>query len=324
MLRRALPFLALVGMWTAPSNAVVSVGGDPNGELAHARDCSAAIAGGVGTFVKTAAKLVRACEAKTLSGKLPPATVCRDEPATVAGLAKATGKLASRVGKACGGQDKRCGVGGDDVPLASVGWEVGSCPGIVGGACTGAIADCGDVASCLACIGTAAVDDARGVAADAFVPTDPKNKAEKPRYKCQGAIARAALDALAARSAALAGCWQRVGAGRANGPCPADDAKTTAAVAKAVARGEAAICKACGGGDRACGGGDDQAPAAIGFVAGCPDRHVPGAPACTHAVATLGDLAACLTCTTGFDAACATLAGVPAFATYPTECRGIE
>jgi hypothetical protein len=328
MSTRALWFVILVGVWSSPVLAAAGVAAPvptatPATEVAHARDCSAAIAGAAGTFVKTAAKLARACTAKVLSGKLPRATVCRDEPATVAALGKATIKLASRIAKACGGKDKRGGSGDDDVPLADVGWQAGACPGIIGGACTAAIADCGDVASCLACIGTAAADGTRAVAADAFVPTDPKNKAEKPLYKCQGAIARAALDAMAARSAALAGCWQRVGAGRANGPCPADE-KTTEAIAKAVAKSSSAICKACGGGDRACRGADDRAPGAIGFVPSCPDVHVPGAPACGHAVATLGDLTECVACTTGFDAACATLASVPAFATYPAECRGIE
>jgi hypothetical protein len=55
-----------------------------------------------------------------------------------------------------------CGSGSDET-LASIGWNVGTCPNFESGACTNSISHCGDVATCPACVGNAAVDQAIGL-----------------------------------------------------------------------------------------------------------------------------------------------------------------
>src|SRR6185369_10418774 len=94
--------------------------------------------------------------------------------------------------KSCGGKDKACGVGADDVPLTDVGWGIGACPNVAGASCTNAIADCDGVATCVACIDEFAVDHAITLADGALVATNPKDKAEKPINKCQATIGKAA------------------------------------------------------------------------------------------------------------------------------------
>jgi hypothetical protein len=261
-----------------------------------------------------------ACHAKIVAGKLPSATPCRDEPATATAIAKARAKLASAIGKACGGKDKTCGAGGDDVPLAEVGWQIGSCPNVKEGACANAITDCGDVAACVTCVGESTVERSMSLYYGALEPTDPSDKTQKPLNQCQSAIGKAGRGLLNAEHKALAKCWTAVSAGKANGTCPATDAKAMAAIAKAEAHAEEAICKACGGTDKACATPDDFTPTAIGFVPTCPDITPPGAASCNGTIATLQDLVACSDCGTSFGANCALLATVPGLATYPDEC----
>jgi hypothetical protein len=271
--------------------------------------------------MRSEAKAESACAGKILSGKLPPGTTCRTEAKTADAIGKVRTKLARRIAKACGGKDRTCGSGNDDVPLAAAGWDIDSCPNVEGGTCTNAITDCAGIATCLTCIAEAALDQAIGLYYDALVPTDPKDKAEKALNKCQATIGRAATTFLVAKSKALEKCWKTVNAGKASGTCPAANGKATDAIAKAESKKVAAICKACGGADKKCGGADDLTPAAIGFAPTCPEVDPPGgAPSCAGAIATLQDVVTCVDCVTEFKVDCTTLAAVPGLTAYPPEC----
>jgi hypothetical protein len=293
----------------------------PGGGDKAAQKCRAAIVTAGSVLLQSEGKALSACAGKVVSGKLPHGTTCRTEAKTAAAIGKATAKVASTVTKACGGKDKTCGSGNDDVPLADAGWQIASCPNVEGGTCTNAISDCTGIATCLTCIGEAAVDRAIGLYYDALVQTDPTDRAQKALNACQATIGRATTTFLGAKSKALAKCWQTVNAGKATGDCPAADGKATDAIAKAESKKVAAICKACGGADKACGGADDLTPAAIGFAPTCPAVDPPsGAPSCFGAIASLQDVVTCVDCVTEFEVDCATLAAVPGFAAYPPQC----
>ena len=288
------------------------------------RKCRAAIITGASTLVDAETRAESACAAKVTSGKLPPGTTCRTETKTAATIAKAQAKLRTAVAKACGGADKTCGAGGDDLPLAAIGWQLGTCPGIANGTCSNAIADCDGIATCLTCIGETVLDAAVGLAHDGLTPADPKDKSQKALARCEAAIGTAAATALLAQENALAKCWEAVNAGSTVGACPSADGKATAAITTAKAKAATAICKACGGADKACGGADDFTPLQIGFTASCLSVSPPGAPSCAAAIGTVQDIATCLDCVTAFDAACSTTASASGVATYPPECHPLE
>jgi hypothetical protein len=305
---------------TPTTTATPTPSATPTSDAVAGRKCRAALAVGAATLVAAEAKALGACHAKIVRGKLPADTVCRAESKAAAAVTKARDRVDKTLAKSCGGKDKTCGVGGDDVPLAEIGWDSASCPSFPGATCTNAVTDCTDIATCLTCIGEAAVDQAIGLAHDALIPTDPKDKAEKPLNKCQAAVGGATTKFFIAKANALVKCWIAVNAGKAAGPCP--DAKASAAIAKAEAKKEATICKACGGDDKACDGVDDFTPLDIGFVPTCPAADPPGTtPPCSGAIGALQDLVDCIDCVSGFDADCATLAAVPDLAAYPSECQ---
>ena len=279
---------------------------------AAARTCRGAIATAAAAFLQADAKAVGACAGRVVAGKLPRDTDCRAESKTAAAIAKGRRKLASTIAKACGGKDKTCGAGDDDVALGDVGWSVSGCPGIPDGGCADPIADCGDLSACLGCIADAGVDRLVALAYGALVPTSPKSKAEKALNKCQATIGRAGTALVAAESKAIAGCRRAVEAGDASGPCPDADPAASAAIAQAESRAEAAICKACAGPDRECGGADDLGPTEIGFVATCPALRSPRTGgSCARTVATIADVAACVECVTAAEVEGAERAAVP-------------
>jgi hypothetical protein len=282
--------------------------------------CRAAIASASSALVAAESKAVSACHAKVVAAKLPAATDCRTETKAAAAIAKAHDKLGAAIARACGGKDKTCGAGGDDVALELLGWSVGTCPGVGGGSCGTPIGDCGGVATCVTCVGDALVDRTLGVVG-ALVPTDPTDKAQKPLVKCQAALAKATATYLRATTGALTKCWEAVNAGKATGACPGADAKTVAALAKAEDKKIAAICKACGGPDKQCGGDDDFAPGTIGFPASCPDVTPPAGVSCAATPTSLADVVACVDCVADFSASCATGVAVPHLAAYAQSCR---
>ena len=207
------------------------------------------------------------------------------------------------------------------MPLGDVGWDLGACPNADGAACTNMIANCGDVATCLTCIDEAAVDRVIDIAYAAFIPTDPRNPLEKAINKCQTRIVAAVTTSLAAKSIALARCWNAVNTGQATGACATGDDEVASPMAKAEARMLVAVCKACGGTDRECGGADDLTPPHIGFAPICSDVSPFGATSCAGAIATLGDVVACVDCVTDYAVDCAARAAVPGLVAYPQECR---
>ena len=248
------------------------------------------------------------------------AGTCPDAKTTAA-LAKGASKMLAAIGKACGGDDKVCGgnTTNEDTP-ASLGWPA-QCPNIdKDGACTNAITDCSGIATCLECIAGSASNQTMTLA---FGSINLQN-ADKVLNKCQGTIGKATSALLNATSKALQKCWDARINGKITGDCfspSAGDGKYAAAIQKAKAKQQAAICKACGGADKACGGGDDLTVAAIGFPADCNYVTQPhGGASCSGPISSLTDIVNCTACVAGFKASSVDKAQVPQFTPYPAEC----
>jgi 6-phosphogluconolactonase (cycloisomerase 2 family) len=110
--------------------------------------------------------------------------------------------------------------------------------------------------------------------------------------KCRLAVLQASAAYSRVTLAAREACEDKLLAGKSV-PCP-----DPAAVAKATAKLEATIAKACGGKNKICAASDvgadaDDPPSAIGFPSVCPaffDRP------CGQVIADCGDVAACIRC----------------------------
>ncbi len=267
------------------------------------------------------------CGDKLVSGRLPPGTDCELEPKTALKLSKAAGKLRTVIDKACGGADKVCGTGGDDETLVSIGWNLPACPDLLNRGCTNALAHCGDVSDCLACLGDGATADLGGVY---FDDIDLGSPAKSPLEKCQRLVGKAGSKLVRTTSKLMQKCWDRVISGGEAGPCPT--ASTQALLDKAEGKLIKTICRSCGGLDRGCdgtvgavvgtGGSDDTLVGEIGFAAQCSDVTVPGGSSCDATVSTLTELTRCVHCVSDFETACVGSAAVPANASYPVECNG--
>lgn len=283
--------------------------------------CQRAVARASSAYAQAKLKILTDCEIAKVKGKLDAVTDCHAEPKTATKLAKASTALRAALDRACGGADKTCGADAADEAPSSLGFDA-SCPDLTPVRCDEVLDDCGNVATCLACVDEAAVDRVLGLAFASLVPTDAKSKSEKRLNKCQRAIGAAARAFFAAKSGALRKCWNARAKGRHANACPSPgDGKAAGAIAQAAAKFEDAICKACGGADKMCGGGDDFAPAAIGFVSDCDDVRIPDGKRCAAPVTTLEDLVACVGCVAEFAVDCIDAAQVPDFVTYPSECR---
>ncbi len=295
--------------------------------------CKATITKAASQYVQARTKALVKCEGAVVAGKLPPATDCSDEIKTDAAIDKAKDKMEAAIEKACGGADKECGAGNDDDPLSAIGWDIGTCPDIETLGCSMAINNCHDVSECLECVESEAVDQAIELYYDELVPG---TTADKTLNKCQQTIGKASAAFLAAKTKALAKCWDAVNKGGIPGPCPLPgDGKAAGAIAAAEAKKIAAICKACGGDDKGCdqtvngtvttvpgtGGSDDLTPAAIGFIGACTALTIPGGTTCEQPIATLADIAECVACLTEFKVDCADRAAVPWATAYPGECN---
>ncbi len=272
--------------------------------------------------VKGAAKLghvrltaLRKCEEAKRSGKLPVLGACRDEAAVAAALASATGKLATAIDRVCGGPDRRCG-SGDDLGLGAMQWP-SACPELEGQGCGAALASCADVATCVACLADAAV--ARGIALvyAPFTVADPKT--QKAIARCQKTLASAATALADTRLKVDARCLAGALDGKHDQPCPLPgDGKAAAVLAKARAKAEAAVCKACGGADKRCGGGDDLARELVGHAAACP-----GVGPCGAAIVSFTDLVGCFDCTAAVRGDCALAGAAPGVTDYPAACAAV-
>jgi hypothetical protein len=279
--------------------------------------CQRAIAKESAKHVQATMKALQRCEDRKVAGALTPATNCAAEGGTATLLAKAETRLRARVAQRCGGLDRACGTPDDDA-LASIGWD-GGCPGFEDSSCTAAITDCNGVATCLTCIGRAAVDQAVGLYYDALASSEFGTGSALNR--CQRSIGAETARFFSARSKALQRCRDGRLKGRHGNDCPVPgDGKAAAAIAKAEARKVSRICAACGGANAACGGGDDPAPSAIGFVSSCPAVTVPDGPSCAGAIGAVGDIVTCVDCVTEFKGDCLDALAVAGLTSYPAEC----
>ncbi len=275
--------------------------------------CRRSINANLGKFVQAKLKLLQKCEDAVVRGKI--AGPCPDA-GTASKITRAAGKLRRAVSQRCGGLDRNCGLGGDDETLASIGWNVGSCPGLETAVCSNPISDCNGVVDCIDCVGQAAVDQAVTLSYGSLNPSAVGTELNR----CQAAIGKSMARFFATRAQTLAKCEDKVLLGSQAGPCP-DAAKAAPKIARAAAKVQTAICKACGGADRLCGTPDDLSPMTIGFPASCSAVTVPnGGPACSGAITSLQDLVDCVGCVVQFKTDCVDILAVPTLKAYPAEC----
>lgn len=278
---------------------------------ASAVTCKAAIAASFATFSRQEMKITQRCRELVLLGRAT--APCPDYHTTLL-LEKARAKLRDRINQRCGGVDKTCGTGGDDVALADVGWDLGQCPNVRDGACSNAIQHCGDVADCLTCIGDTAVTRATALAYDSLTTSVPLGEVAR----CQQTIGRSVSRYFDSMTSTLAACEQRDLAGLVPGACP-DFLKAEPRLERAEEKLVNRICHSCGSSDQICGG-DDLLPEWIGFPDTCPDVTVPGGGSCARPVNQLIDLIACVRCVTEFHAGCLDPLAVPTLKPYPGSC----
>ena len=273
-------------------------------------DCQVTIAFRFSRFAQARMKIMQRCRELVRIGRI--SGPCPDDK-SAALIAKARAKLRGAIDKRCGGTDELCG-GGDDVDLAVIGWDVGQCPGFHAASCTNAIADCGDVADCLTCVGEAAADEAVGLFYDSFDP-DPVTH---DVARCQGSIGRSVARYFTAVAETMQICEQRDLGTAGSQPCP-DLLKAVPHMARAEAKLTDRICATCGSSADGCGG--DNIPVSwIGFPSSCPAVTVPGGSACGAPVHNLFELIDCVRCVTDFHTACIDPLSVPALKTYPGSC----
>ncbi len=277
-----------------------------------------------------------------------PATLAACNPGALPNVAKAAQLLRTKIRQACGGDDRQCGVGGDDDPLSAIGWNIPQCLGFEG-QCGGiAINDCGDIGDCLVCIGGLAAEQAvDGLLYDRFNdayfhPNDDGIFA-RGNNRCEVAIAAAGLKFLKDKTKILLHCLDAKVAGKKGFndavPCPDTDPHvdvTIAKIAKAEHKKVRAICEACGSDDADLNGLCDSPGFALNRFAltpfSCPNVSVPpsavdpgGLDCGTIAVTDLQSYIACIDCVLEFKAHCATASAVgsdPALGiAYPTQCN---
>ncbi len=278
--------------------------------------CQRTIAKASSQYVQARAKALSKCEGLVVAN----GTGSCPDAAAATTIATATAKLSAAIGKGCGGDDKLCGGNflNEDLP-PDVGWP-GVCPNFERGACDIPIANCGDIASCVACIDAAVVDQAIDLYYDDLLLPSAGDL-----NLCQLTIGKATAAFLTAKSKALRTCWDaklndKLGAATCIPPDPGNG-KYQGAILKAEIKKRATICKACGGPDQLCDGIDDISPVTIGFPATCPAVTVPGGAACGGPITDLDSLVDCVDCVTEFKVDCADRAQVPQFASYPSECN---
>lgn len=295
------------------SLSIAALPGSASAKTDPVLKCRNKIVEASGNYLRKTENALQKCRNSVLTGALPADTDCTTEPGTAAAIAGHERALARLIARNCGGDDNTCNTG-DDIPLASIGWNVGTCPGAVGTTCTNAITGCADVATCLQCIGRAGIDRVIGLTYETLTPTDGSQKSLR---KCQVAIGKAAAKFIGLKSKALGACWSTVNKGKATAPCPVPgDGKAGAAITAAESKLSASVCKACAGADKECFTGDDVTPSAIGFPATCP-----AVGACGTAVPELRSLVNCVTCVAEHAVDCGDRASVPYLAAYPAACK---
>lgn len=268
-------------------------------------------------------RALQKCEENIVKGKagFPPGYDCETDPTVQMRIAGVEDTFRRAVQSVCGGKNKVCNAadtGKDaDESLASIGWDIGSCPGFEGSGCTNAIADCNDIADCLFCVGHAA--EAQTVALFCGALNLPAG--DRGLTKCQQTIGDRGVFFYRKKLEALQICEKRVLSGNIPGPCPGADA--TKATIKLLAKVNAKICAKCGGHDKACGGGDDRTLVEIGFIGMCPNVTIPGGSSCGGAITSLADIVACVSCVTEFKVDCLDALAASGIKPYPPECLAV-
>ncbi|HXJ35853.1 MAG TPA: hypothetical protein VMS22_17615 [Candidatus Eisenbacteria bacterium] len=289
---------------------LVLAAGIPRIALASPMTCQLRILRGTAALQQVVLTVLGQCEAKKRKGALPPDTVCRTEPKVAAVLGRAAERLGRTIGKACGGPNHTCG-DDDDESLASIGWGIGSCPGLIGSsdpACTTPITSCSDIGTCIECV-------AFGSAERSLAPVYPASTPAKKVARCSRTIGKETGKLLFTRANIIANCLGDRLLGHHHDDCPNEG--STKLLQQAAARRVAAICKACGGRDHQCDGADDVAPPDLGFADTCPGTSV----GCPPHVDSMRKLVECLDCSTTTSSDCADAVAAPAAGTYPDACQ---
>ena len=281
---------------------------------AFALSCVDTVASKFNQYTDVRMKALQHCRERVLMGHATGA--CPDHH-TAAKIERAEREMREAISDTCGGADRACGIGGDDSPLPAIGWNIGDCPNIDGGTCGNSIGHCGDVADCLVCLGSTAVDRALALAFDSLTPPPPDSPVFQIQ-RCQATIGRSVARYFSATAAALLFCERRKLAGYDVGPCP-DPRRAVPRIAKAADALVTHLCHSCGSSDGICGG-DDLTPEWIGFPATCPAVTVPGGASCAHTIHNLTDIVACLRCITDRQVQCLDPLSVPTLQSYPPEC----
>jgi len=275
-------------------------------------------------FLVATSRALQRCEDSKVKGRLPQLTDCLSETKTAAKLAKASSRLRASIARKCGGRNKVCNAvdGGNDADdsLASIGWDVGTCPNFESGSCVNAIQDCDDIATCLACVSNAAVDQVMvlysALQSSQFGTGSTTNK-------CQRAVGKQAIAFVQAKSKHLRSCWDARLKGKHSNDCPnPGDGRALEAIQGAEDKLWSKICRSCGGNDRSCGGADDLTVDQVGFVGNCPNVVPKTGPACGGPVTDLPSMVACVDCVDQFKADCVDALSVPNMAAYPSDCSG--
>ncbi len=279
---------------------------------ATAVDCGHAIVKAANKFAHIRMKRLQNCQDRIVAERM--VQPCPNLPTSVK-LNNAAVRLRAAVMKRCGGGDHVCGQPNDE-PLASIGWDMGTCPNFVDASCTNAITDCDDISTCLECVAGRAVDQALDLYYDAF----DLGATDADVIRCQRALGKKSSVLFKGITQTLRKCEARVLAGLTTGPCP--DAMAATKINRLAEKFRTFACKACGGPDRECNDIEDQQPSVFGAPADCPDVQVPGGAACAGPITTLTHVVNCALCVTEFKAACLDALSVPQLESYPSECLG--
>ncbi len=265
-----------------------------------------------GTIVLGAVKLAVAqtkalarCRNAELLGKLPPGA-CPNDRALIT-IEKTRAKLRSVVVKACGGKDGVCAAGGaDDVPLADIGWDVGTCGAVGSTLCLDPIDDCDDVASCVDCVVTQTIDQAFAL----FYDPGLGNAAANPALRgCVRAVGVGGTQSLIKVATGFGKCWLDVNKRGSGGSFSCPDRRAS----RYLGGSKTTICDECGGPSGKCGGNDDVPAAAIDFPAECP-----AVGTCAGLVQTATDVANCVDCVNAALMDAAIRRTIPAFSLSST------
>ncbi len=309
----------------------LSLGGAAGTGHADPLKCARGINSAHAKYEKARAKIVLKCQDRSVNKGTPASPTSCPTTADDAKLLTLELKLRAQIAAVCGGADKACdGIG--DESLASIGWDIGACPDLDGEGCTNVIANCDDVATCVACIADETLSKGAGIAYDQL--DDGEFATGSAVNDCQRALGKETGRYLKTRAKLLGKCWDKVqkgSSGFTDPPgCPATDAKLVDKLDRLRDKLTHKVCKACGGGgdadkDGACDSpGGALSAGTIGFEPDCSDIIVPStAEACDHpVVTTLDEALDCTSCVVDFMTDCDAAASVPVTTSYPAGCSG--